>query len=719
MSCKYRSFILSSVIVVAGLWACSSSPSQPNVILFLIDDFGYGDISYEGNRKILTPNIDRIARGGARFSRFYQSSAACAPTRAALLTGRYHLMTGVWDVHDGRDFLRRDETTLADVFRQAGYATGAFGKWHSGKTNAYFSWNRGFDLGIHPKLYTYLNTTYIFNNKLVKASGPAEDLLGEEAVKFINGNKKKPFFAYIPIQSIHEPYNCPEELFTKYKNLGHSDHVSRLYGMIELLDRNIGKILDAVEENHLSERTLIMFLSDDGPSPGFDLSYQGRRMNDEEKEERSGAWSRILRGGKASIYEGGSITPFYIMWKDHIQPSLHFNQITGIIDIFPTLLEACQIKIAEDNLPLSGQSLWPLLQGKEISNWDDRFYFDNTNFYLIPKGKIDTSRPRVREISVNHQHYKLIRFDRYYQGRDTVFYELYNLKEDPFETKNLSATETEITRELSSKIDVWFNSIINDGRAFGQAIFEIGNRDEVATPLNLDAYEELNLPENPDRTSFSILGWTKSGSLIRYKIDVIREGDYQIELGYDPIPDNSGAKFSVYTEHDTSLISIDPPLRSTLSGIMHLPPGPQLLTLELVDPGGKEEAVERIRQLVIHYLPEAGEMIQAGFILKSGTEEFGPFYPGHATTEFMFSTAFTNPVVLPKNSVLEIVPFCENPSNLDRTIIYRNFTRIAEKSGSPDLTSLTNSDTGTFTINVEFMDVHGGQSSARAEIEIR
>ena len=245
---------------------------KPNVILFLIDDFGYGDISFEGNSQIKTPNIDRIARGGARFTRFYQSAGASAPTRASLLTGRYHLETGVWDVHDGRDFIRKDETTIADVLKKEGYATGAFGKWHSGKTYSYFSWSRGFDLGIHPVLYNFLDSRLIFNNKLVNTDGPVEDVLGNEVVKFIECNKNKPFFAYIPVQSVHEPFNCPSALFEKYKAKGHSDHVSRLYGMIELLDSNIGKVLDAVEKNGIEEETIIMFMSDDGPAPGFDLS---------------------------------------------------------------------------------------------------------------------------------------------------------------------------------------------------------------------------------------------------------------------------------------------------------------------------------------------------------------------------------------------------------------------------------------------------------------
>jgi len=186
-------FTCTAILATSLFFSCSVGPEtgmeKPNVILFLIDDFGYADISYEGNTQIKTPSIDQIAENGAHFTNFYQSGAACAPTRASLLTGRYHFETGVWGVHAGRDFIHRDETTIADVIRRAGYTTGAFGKWHSGKTWPYFSWNRGFDVGVHSKLYQYFDTQMIYNNKLINVDGPITDIIGEQMVRFIQGNR--------------------------------------------------------------------------------------------------------------------------------------------------------------------------------------------------------------------------------------------------------------------------------------------------------------------------------------------------------------------------------------------------------------------------------------------------------------------------------------------------------------------------------------------------
>ncbi|MCB0665665.1 MAG: sulfatase-like hydrolase/transferase [Saprospiraceae bacterium] len=712
--------IISIIIIWPDATLGQRIKEKPNVILFLVDDYGYGDIGFEGNARVHTPNIDRIATSGAHFTRFYQSSAACAPTRASVLTGRYHLRTGVWDVHDGRDFLHRDETTIAEVFKQAGYTTAAFGKWHSGKTNRYFSWNRGFDIGIHPKLYSYLNTSYIFNNKVVEAQGAAEDILGDEVVQFIANNSDDPFFAYVPIQSVHEPYNCPDDLFEKYKDLGHSDHVSRLYGMIELLDRNIGKILDAVEKKQLSENTLVMFLCDDGPSPGYDLSYAGRRMNDAEKQERTREWPRMLRGGKASIYEGGSVTPFYAMWKNHIPAGMQIDELSGIIDIFPTLVDACEIKTARDNLPLSGQSFWPLLQGETINDWDGRFYFDNTNFYQIPRGKINTNHPRVREISVHHREFKLIRFDRYHSGRDTVYYELYDLENDPGEKLDLSASEPALVNKLSTEIDRWFNSITTEGRAYQQAVYEIGDWNERATPINLDAYEQLSLAEAPEKTSFNIDGWIQEGSFIKYNLDVIKEGDYQIELRYDPKAYNSGAKFIAYTDTDTASIAISSGINQSTSETMHLIPGRQLLTIELLDAGNSGQAVERLRRLVVHHVPgrEDGEvLLNPQFKIETNGQKYGPFGIRNSAADFMFNERPEIPVVITGRRMLKILTSVDNPAQIDRIIAYRNFSEIGEVSTS-EIMELTDLEPGKFTLNIEFISKTGIRNSARAIIEI-
>ncbi|HET9279591.1 MAG TPA: sulfatase-like hydrolase/transferase, partial [Flavitalea sp.] len=516
--CWYSGFTLT--LLFACLFNCSlEAQDKPNLIVLLVDDFGYGDISYEGNTQIKTPNIDRIAKEGVRFTRFYQSGAACAPTRAAILTGRYALSAGVWDVHYGRDFLRRDEQTIADAFKEAGYTTGAFGKWHNGKTNSYFSWNRGFDVGLHPKLYQYFDNDAIFNNKLVHYDGPVTDLVGDEVIKFIETHKDQPFFAYVPFQDIHEPFNCPPRLFEKYKAKGYSDHVARLYGMIEAVDDNVGKILDAVNRLELQKETLVVFLGDDGPSPGVDLSYNNRRMNQVEQAERSRAWSRQLRGEKGSLWEGGVITPCYMSWPGHIQPGRDIHQIAGIIDLYPTLLDAFGITTTHQTLPVDGRSLWPLLKGETIPDWDKRFYFDNSNFYQIPIEAIDLESPQIHYLSVQHQQYKMVRQDgRLYGGRDPVKYYLFDLKTDPEEKQDISGQHPEMTQLLKDTLNNWFAGILRSGRAFYQAEYPVGDWQERETPINLDAMSEIT--GSLRRKSLSLIeGWDRPGNSLKYPID--------------------------------------------------------------------------------------------------------------------------------------------------------------------------------------------------------
>lgn len=699
-----------------------SEDFKPNVILFLIDDFGYGDISFEGNTQIKTPNIDRIAQKGARFTRFYQCAGASAPTRASLLTGRYHLRTGVWDVHNGRDFLHRDETTIADILKSAGYSTGAFGKWHSGKTWSYFSWNRGFDIGIHPVLYRYMQSRLIFNNKLVNTMGPVEDVLGNEVVEFIKQNRSNPFFAYVPVQSVHEPFNCPEELFMKYKDKGYSDHVARLYGMIELVDKNIGKILDEVEQSGLSEKTIIMFLSDDGPSPGFDMSYSGRRMNENETKERSGGWRRVLRGGKASIYEGGSITPFYIMWKNRIKPGSEYHQLTGIIDILPTILEACGVPLPEKNLKLDGMSFLPILNGKEPLDWAERKYFDNTNFYRIPLGKIDLERPRVREISVHYRNYKLIRTDRFYYGKDTVEYELYDLEADPLEKENIAFTNPDIVNNLKLSIDQWFNELLEEGRAYRQAVYVAGNWEERGTPVNPDGYSKLSGNVGASNNSdFLFEGWTAKGSSMTFNMDVAEAGEYDIWVTFRSKPGSRRAEFIVFTEYDTAklLVGKDDP---SVSEKLHLPPGEQHLTIQLVNPGLSGGEIESLKEIIINRIPEkkdTGVIKNPVISLKTGNKILGRFSLGNDVADFMFRGGMSDELLrVRKGDEVVIIPECDNPESISTVEIFKDFKSIAKISNSPYTFRFTTETTERFTLNAEFTSKTGVKNSVRAYLSI-
>jgi arylsulfatase A-like enzyme len=725
---RMKNFRMNFLILLSAflLFSCKTQDqapsSRPNIILFLVDDFGYADISYEGNTQIKTPNIDRIAGNGAHFTHFYQSGAACAPTRASLLTGRYHLETGVWGVHAGRDFLHRDETTIADLLHDAGYVTGAFGKWHSGKTWSYFSWNRGFDVGIHSNLYQYFDTRVIYNNKVINVEGPITDVIGDQVVRFIDENKERPFFAYVPFQSIHEPYNCPPEVFQKYKEQGYSDHVARLYGMIEVMDRNLGKITDAVDQFGLTENTVIMCLSDDGPSPGFDLSYSNRRMNDEEKVERERGWARNLRGGKGTIWEGGSITPFYIQWKGKIQPGLQREELSGVIDIFPTIMDIAGIPIPENNLPIHGKSFWPVLQGKKVNGWEDRRYFDNTNFYLIQRDEINMKKPQMHHIAMHYQHYKLIRGNNaLYGGPDSVYFELYDLENDPQEKTNIIGQDAELANKLIPEIKSWYDGVLSRGRAFKQAIYEIGNWEETSTPINLDAVLDLKgSVKRSEQSAFRFDHWTSPGSGMSFEIDVKEPGAYQAELGYSCDPSRLGSIYQVYTRFDTARVLIDHPSTS-LSDTLFLPAGRQVLNIGLFSLGKGTTGVDAMTSLVMHRVPEKKDtevLRHAGMKIYADKSQAKKIYLSSATADFMFGSKENEALEIEKGVKVKVQAFADNEEEIREVRLYLDFDLVQTQKDSPFHFTLDTFNPGDHTINVEMVSKSGIVRAAHGDIRV-
>jgi arylsulfatase A-like enzyme len=716
-----------SLATLLTLFSCRQTPetagNKPNFIVFLIDDFGYADISYEGNTQIRTPNIDRIAENGAHFTNFYQSGAACAPTRASLLTGRYHLATGVWGVHAGRDFINRDETTIANVLQKNGYATGAFGKWHSGKTWAYFSWNRGFDVGVHSRLYQYFDTQVIHNNRIINVNGPITDVIGDRVISFIGENRENPFFAYVPFQSIHEPYNCPPEVFRKYKDAGYTDHVARLYGMIEVMDKNIGRIMDKIEELELMENTVILFLSDDGPSPGFDLSYSNRRMNEEEKAERTRAWSRQLRGGKGSIWEGGSITPFYVQWKGRIQPGGEFDQLSGVIDIFPTILDMAGLNVPEGNLPIHGRSIWPVIMGEEPEDWKERRYYDNTNFYLIERHKINMVKPQMHHIALHYRNFKIIRADNtLYGGPDSIYYELYNLADDPLEKNNVIGSHPELAEKLIPEMEDWYDDILGSGRAFGQAVYEVGNWEETSTPINLDAVLDLKgSVKRSDGSTARYDHWISPGSAMSFEIDVVEAGAYQVQLGYTCEPGNTGAVFHVYTSNDTAAIQINEK-NVALSDSLFLQSGRQKLTVELMELGRGNVGVDVMNNMLVHRLPrkeDTGVLRNAGMTISATNGMRQDYLVTSASADFMFGTNRREPLEVPAGEEVIVEAFADNDDRIRKVIVYDGFEISGTMEEPPWKIILKPETTGLHTVNVEFISESGVVTAAHGDILIR
>ena len=362
--------LLTPLIGFFGLVPMSTGAAEkrhPNVVVFLADDQGWGDLSCHGNTNLATPNLDSLAKDGASLENFYVC-AVCAPTRAEFLTGRYHFRTGVSGVSEGKGRLNPDETTLANLFKAAGYATGAFGKWHNGTQAPYHPLDRGFNefYGFTSGHWGhYFSPPLDHNRKQVKGKGYLTDDLTNHALKFIEQNKEKPFFCYVPFNTPHSPFYVDDNFYEKFDGLDpqmrHRDPkredlpaTRAALAMCENIDWNVGRVLKKLDELGLKEETIVMYFSDNGPN--------------------SFRWNGGMKGKKGSTDEGGLRSPFLIRWPGTIPAGRTIPQVAGAIDLLPTLSELAEVPVKTAK-PVEGRSFAGLLKGDADANWSDRKLF--------------------------------------------------------------------------------------------------------------------------------------------------------------------------------------------------------------------------------------------------------------------------------------------------------------------------------------------------------
>lgn len=324
---KKITIIVFSILFTQLILSCQSPVSDnsnhPNILLIMTDDQAYGDLSYTGNTVLETPALDQLAKTGVFADHFYVSPV-CAPTRASLLTGRYHQKTGVSGVTRGREDMRLDEETMADVLKSFGYQTGIFGKWHNGAHYPYHPLGRGFDefVGFTSGHWSnYFNTTIEKNGTEFQTEGYLPDVLTNEAINFIDNciKKKKPFFCYLPYQTPHTPLQVPDHYFEKYKAKGIDDFNASIYGMCENIDDNVQRLLTRLEQLQVKDNTIVVFLSDNGP-----LNFR---------------FNNGLKGRKGMLDEGGVRVPFILNWPKNNSAGKVITAPLAHIDLLPTLLE--------------------------------------------------------------------------------------------------------------------------------------------------------------------------------------------------------------------------------------------------------------------------------------------------------------------------------------------------------------------------------------------
>jgi arylsulfatase A-like enzyme len=511
----HRLFLLLALFGLAQLHA-----APPNVVVILADDSGWGDYSIHGNTNLKTPNIDSLAQQGARFDRFFVC-ALCAPTRGEFLTGRYHSRGGVKGVSTGLERLNTDEKTIADSFLAAGYATGAFGKWHNGSQWPYHPNARGFQEYVG---YTaghwgeYFDPPLEHNGKMFRAKGFIVDVLVGKALEFIETNREKPFFCYIPLTTPHSPFSVPDEHWNKFKDSpvtqrgeeGEKEDLAvtrTVLAMMDNIDVNIGRVLKKLDDLKLSENTIVVYFSDNGPN--------------------SSRWNGGMKGKKGVTDEGGVRSALFMRWPGKIKEGTLITPIAGAIDLLPTLSALAGVKPVGTK-PLDGWDFSTLLRGGEWQH-GPRELMNYTS------GRLSV-RTQTHRLDANGH--------------------LYDMVADPNQKQDITATQPQLAAELVAKATAWHQEVFGKpyvsapAGAKGKGKANAKNpgaepfADDRPYPVGYNEFPITMLPARDGvphgevrRSSHApncsyFVNWKSKADAMTWDIEVHTAGDYEVSIDY-------------------------------------------------------------------------------------------------------------------------------------------------------------------------------------------
>ncbi|MEM8734367.1 MAG: arylsulfatase [Planctomycetota bacterium] len=499
---RIRTLFVLSLLAFGVLGRFDVAPSacaagRPNVIVILTDDQGWGDLSLHGNQNLSTPNLDRLGRLGSRFDRFYVCPV-CAPTRAEFLTGRYHPRGGVRGVTTGAERLDLDEKTIAQHFKSAGYATAAYGKWHNGMQYPYHPLGRGFEdfYGYCSGHWgDYFSPQLEHNGRLVRGDGYLVDDFTNRALEFIETNAAREFFLYLPMPTPHSPMQVPDEYWNRHqgqalKSIGgekseEDEQFTRAaMAMVECIDQNVGRILSKLDELSLAKDTIVVFFCDNGPN--------------------SLRWNGGMKGKKGSTDEGGVRSPLFICWPDQIRGNRVITQISGVIDLLPTLAELTGVPLVGGK-PLDGMSLAPLLKGS-VASFPNRMLFSHWN----------------KKVSVRVQHFRLDA-----KGN------LYDMLLDPGQNQTVNDAHPEMVKELDRYVRRWKSEMLR-GFDVDDRAFPVGHPDFPYTQLPArDGQGDGGIQRSAKAPNCSYFtNWVSEDGKMTWDIDVLEAGNFQVEMYY-------------------------------------------------------------------------------------------------------------------------------------------------------------------------------------------
>ena len=424
------------------------SSKQPNVIVIIMDDLTWGDLECHGNKDTQTPNLDRLFNLSTRMEQ-YRSGFLCTPARAAIMTGRHPYRTRAIDTYCGRSMIDPDEQTIASYLRDAGYSTCLSGKWHLGDTYP----NRPIDLGFdeclmhhggglcQPANYghdDYFDPILSHNGKRVKSEGYCTDIFTEHSMRFIREHKEDPFFIYLATNAPHTPAIVHEVWYKRYIEKGYDEKMAKIYGMVDNIDFNVGRIMSLLDELNLTDDTIVMYTSDHGMCPSSIV------------KDGKGRFNAGLKGGKGTPYDGGVKVPCFWRWPNHFPENKSLMVNTNPIDVFPTLKSLCGIETETRN-SIDGLDFSAQLKGEEPSSEQVKRQLP----MQWHRGDVPEKR---RNFLIMEGPYKCCSSDGW-GGDKKAKAELYHMLDDPNEKNDLADEQVERVIHLLHAYDQWFDEV--------------------------------------------------------------------------------------------------------------------------------------------------------------------------------------------------------------------------------------------------------------------
>lgn len=509
------------LVATFGGWSFGKEEARPNVVVFLSDDQGWGDFGFQGNSNFRTPHLDSLAKDGAVFTRFYVCPV-CAPTRAEFLTGRYHPRGSAVGVTQGDERLDLDEITLADRFSSAGYRTGAFGKWHNGSQYPYHPNGRGFDefYGFCSGHWgDYFSPPLEHNGKRVQGEGYVSDDFTNHAISFIRARNDQPFFCYVAFNTPHTPMQVPDvymegvrarELPMRYESRkGEQEDLEMTraaIAMVENIDWNVGRILATLDELKITNETIIVYFNDNGPN--------------------SIRWNGGMKGRKGSVDEGGVRSPLIVRWPGVIPSSRRIDQLSGAIDLVPTLCDLTGIGLEQVPQSLAQRVI------------------DNPLDGMSHASRLTKDAPEVERDLFTHWSGRIgMRRGPYLLDADG---KLFDLLADPGQRKESNELYPDIVRQMKEEVEKWRGGVLKSAKPRRPFLIGHPQRPWAILPAQdgkCSGPQVVRSNTAPNCSYFTRI--ESSEDRVRWDVEVLQSGAYRIDAMLTVPPEAIGSSLRV------------------------------------------------------------------------------------------------------------------------------------------------------------------------------